>query len=232
MRSQKQKAIYCCKKNEKLLEDDRAAVPERLHRRCLRTIEKSEQKARRYRAARKTVRVLNRAASLILIPVLLYGVAFASSETVREKTLNFLIEELDIGTRYIFQSEDAADTDADAVLSRVMQVVQETVPADYTLVSQHVNSNSVDYYFTNAQAEELSISVFFLSGRDTTITLDTEDAQTEISVIGNQSVTVIRKENRYQIAWLNSAEQTMYTISGTPGAQEMIEHLANDILDP
>lgn len=110
-------------------------------------------------------------------------------------------------------------------------MVQKTVPADYTLVSQHVNSNSVDYYFINEQAEEISVSVFFLSGWDTTITLDTEDAQTEISVIGNQRATVIRKENRYQITWIDSEEQSMYVISGTSGAQQLIGLIANDLLD-
>lgn len=217
-------------KNEQLLADERAAVPERLHRRCLRTIEKSEQKAKLHRAAKKTARVLNRVAMLLLIPILLYGVAFAASENVRVKTLNFLIEELDVGTRYVFQNEDAANADADAILNRVMQVVQETVPADYTLVSQHTSSKSADCFFTNKWNEEVSVSVFFLADRDTTITLDTEDAQTEISIIGNQSVTVIQKENRYQLAWLNSEEQAMYAISGTLETQQIIEHIANEIL--
>lgn len=169
---------------------------------------------------------------LLLIPILLYGVAFAASENVRVKTLNFLIEELDIGTRYTFQNEDAAGTDADAVLDRVMQVVQKTVPADYTLVSQHTSSDSADCYFTNGRNEEVSVSVFFLADRDTTITLDTEDAQTRISIIGNQSVTVIQKENRYQLAWLNSEEQAMYAISGTLETQQIIEHIANEIRYP
>lgn len=218
------------KKNEQLLADERAAVPEQLHRRCLRTIKKSEQKVKIHRIAKKTARTLNRVAMLLLIPVLLYGVAFAASETVRVKTLNFLIEELDIGTRYVFQSEDGANTDSDAVLDRVIQVIQEAVPTDYTLVSQHVSSDSADYYFTNGQSEEISISVFFLPDWDTTITLDTEDAKTNVTIIGNQSVTVIQKENRYQLAWLNSEEQAMYAISGTSGTQQTTEDIVNHIL--
>ena len=49
-------------KNEELLTDPDAAVPDRLSKRCLHTIEKSYRKAQIQKAAKKTLRTLNRVA--------------------------------------------------------------------------------------------------------------------------------------------------------------------------
>lgn len=217
-------------KNAQLLADDDAAVPDELHKRCLRTIEQSVQRARLQRTVKKTARVLSRAAMLLLIPVLLYGVAFAASETVRVKTLDFLVRELNVGTQYVFQNTDAPQTDPSALAEQLEQQMQAALPAEYELVCQNRSESAADYFFVNDAGEEVAVSVFFLAGRNTTITLDTEDAQTELSVIGDQSVTVIRKEGRYQLAWLNSEGQTMYAISGTSTAQQTIDQLAERMI--
>ena len=87
-------------KNEELLTDPDAAVPDRLRKRCLHTIEKSYRKAQIQKAAKKTLRTLNRVALWILIPLFLFVGVFAASETVRVKTLNYLIETFDVGTSY------------------------------------------------------------------------------------------------------------------------------------
>lgn len=87
-------------KNEELLTDPDAAVPDRLRKRCLHTIEKSYRKAQIQKAAKKTLRTLNRVALWILIPLFMFVGVFAASETVRVKTLNYLIETFDVGTSY------------------------------------------------------------------------------------------------------------------------------------
>ena len=82
------------KKNEQLLADPNAAVPEAVSKRCLRTIEMRCRKARFQRNMQTVLRKLNRVALWILVPMLLFVGVFAASETVRVKTLNYLIEEL------------------------------------------------------------------------------------------------------------------------------------------
>ena len=74
-------------KNEELLADPDAAVPDRLNKRCMHTIEKSYRKAQIQKAAKKTLRTLNRVALWILIPLFMFVGVFAASETVRVKTL-------------------------------------------------------------------------------------------------------------------------------------------------
>ena len=63
--------------NEELLADPDAAVPETLSKRCLRTIEKAYRKSQWKAAAKKVTRVLNRVALWILVPLFLFGTAFA-----------------------------------------------------------------------------------------------------------------------------------------------------------
>lgn len=86
--------------NKELLADPNAAVPESLSKRCLHTIEKSYRKAQIQKAAKKTLRTLNRVALWILIPLFMFVGVFAASETVRVKTLNYLVETFDFGTSY------------------------------------------------------------------------------------------------------------------------------------
>lgn len=95
-------------KNEELLADPNAAVPETLSKRCLRTIEKAYRKSQWKAAAKKVTQVLNRVALWILVPLFLFGTAFAASETVRIKTLNFLITNFEFGTE--FRIENSAST--------------------------------------------------------------------------------------------------------------------------
>lgn len=88
------------KKNEQLLADPNAAVPDIVSKRCLRTIEKSCRKARFQRTTRTVLRNLNRVALWILVPLFLFAGAFAASETIRVKTLNYLVEEFDVELRF------------------------------------------------------------------------------------------------------------------------------------
>ena len=101
------------KKNEQLLADPNAAVPEAVSKRCLRTIEKSCRKARFQRNMQTVLRKLNRVALWILVPMLLFVGVFAASETVRVKTLNYLIEEFDVGTAFFFRNDPNAEPTQD-----------------------------------------------------------------------------------------------------------------------
>ena len=76
--------------NEQLLADPDVAVPDVVRKRCLRTIEKSRRNARLQSNAKKLLRVLNRVALWLLVPLFLFAGVFAASETVRVRTLNYL----------------------------------------------------------------------------------------------------------------------------------------------
>lgn len=218
------------KKNEQLLADPNAAVPEAVSKRCLRTIEKSCRKARFQRNKQTMLRNLNRVALWILVPLLLFVGVFAASETVRVKTLNYLIEEFDVGTTFYFQHHPNTESSQEFLITRFSEAVQKYIPNEYSLTFKSSDEISCDLYYINDSGEELTVSEYFLENIDATVILDTENANVQDIIINGQKVTAIYKENFYQIAWLNNDSQTMCTLSGKDNIKDVIVNLAEKLI--
>ena len=137
------------KKNEQLLADPNAAVPDIVSKRCLRTIEKSCRKARFQRTTRTVLRNLNRVALWILVPLFLFAGAFAASETVRVKTLNYLVEEFDVGTAFHFQNAPNTDSSQEIPSTNFAEIVQKCIPDGYSLVFKNTDEISCNLYFAD-----------------------------------------------------------------------------------
>ena len=187
-------------KNEELLADPNAAVPESLSKRCLHTIEKSYRKARIQKAAKKTLRTLNRVALWILIPLFMFVGVFAASETVRVKTLNYLVETFDFGTSYeLFVGQNNMEVPIEDNKERVLNAV----PAEYILTTSEESETSCIYHFQNSLNEEFEVEIYYVSETNTaTVTIDTEDAEVREENLDGQGVSIIHKANFYQICWL------------------------------
>lgn len=131
-------------KNEELLTDPDAAVPDRLNKRCLHTIEKSYRKAQIQKAAKKTLRTLNRVALWILIPLFMFVGVFAASETVRVKTLNYLIETFDVGTSYeLSVGKNNIEIPIEDNKARVL----DAVPTEFILTTGEESESLCIYHF-------------------------------------------------------------------------------------
>ena len=204
--------------NEELLADPDAAVPETLSKRCLRTIEKAYRKSQRKAAAKKVTRALNRVALWILVPLFLCGAAFAASETVRVKTLNFLITNFEFGTE--FRIENSAST---APRQQSMTpIVEDCIPSDYVLISQNSTSLSEVFLYTNASDSEVSING--------AITIDTEDAEVWYSTIHDQSVMFVQKADTYQAVWTDVENQKMYVLTSSNTALDVVYGIVEKML--
>lgn len=77
--------------NEMLQDNPEAAVPERVDKRCLETIDRHFAREQRRIGLRKTGKVLRLAAVIMGISVLLFTSAFALSEEFRVATLNLMV---------------------------------------------------------------------------------------------------------------------------------------------
>ena len=142
-------------KNEELLTDPDAAVPDRLRKRCLHTIEKSYRKAQIQKAAKKTLRTLNRVALWILIPLFMFVGVFAASETVRVKTLNYLIETFDVGTSYeLSVGKNKIEVPIEDNKARVL----DAVPAEFILTTGEESEASCIYHFQSSHSEEFEVA--------------------------------------------------------------------------
>lgn len=216
-------------KNEELLADPSAAVPEGLSKRCLRTIEKSYRKAQFQKAAKKTLRMLNRVALWILIPIFMFVGVFAASETVRVKTLNYIIEKFDTGTTFSFYQNNNLP-DNTTVLSA--DCIRRYVPSNFSFAYSNTDNFSSDFVLMNESNDEISISEYSLDNMDAAVVVDTENADVSETLIGNQNVYIIKKEATYQITWVVEKAQKMIAIGGSePLADTIMEIAKNIILD-
>ena len=218
------------KKNEQLLADPNAAVPEAVSKRCLHTIEKSCRKARFQRNMQTVLRKLNRVALWILVPMLLFVGVFAASETVRVKTLNYLIEEFDVGTAFFFRNDPNAEPAQTFSDTDFTEAVRKCIPAEYSLVFKNTDEISRILYYMSDSGEEITASEYLLENIDATVVLDTEHAKVQTAAIGGQEVMLIFKEGFYQVAWIVKDAQKMYAISGSEDIKDIINNLAEDLI--
>ena len=122
--------------NEELLADPYAAVPETLRKRCLRTIEKAYRKNAMESCHEKSDTGAQSRCFMDSGSALLFGTAFAASETVRVKTLNFLITNFEFGTEFRIENTASATPQQQSMTP----IVDDCIPFDYDLISQSSTS--------------------------------------------------------------------------------------------
>ena len=212
-------------KNEELLSDPNAAVPDALSKRCLRTIEKAYRKSQWKAATKKVTRALNRVALWILVPLFLFGTAFAASETVRVKTLNFLMTTLNIGTEFRIDSDASSD-----LQQSTRSTIEDCIPSDYDLISKDSSSLCEVFLYANDSVAKLSITVYLLENYNGAITIDTEDAEVWYNTIHEQRVMFVQKENTYQATWTDETVQKMYVVFGSNTAPDVVNGIVEKML--
>ena len=215
-------------KNEELLTDPNAAVPESLSKRCLHTIEKSYRKAQIQKAAKKTLRTLNRVVLWILIPLFMFVGVFAASETVRVKTLNYLVETFDFGTSYeLFVGQNNMEVPIEENKARGLNAV----PADFVLITNEESETSCIYHFQNGHSEEFEVSIYYISEASvSTVTIDTEDAEVREENLDGQGVSIVHKDNFYQIFWLEDTSNLMFVVYGEDISLDILQTVAERII--
>ena len=227
--------------NQLLQDDPAAAIPAETTRRCLRLIRRQSHKAQRQRTARRSMRIIARIAVVLMSLVVLYAVAFAASETVRVHTLNFLVQELDVGTQYLFPGDESEETNEDFA-SQILSIVKENVPTDFSYVSREENPLISIFYFENAAGDQITVKYWNLEGASANITIDTEHAEVSKQVISGQEVMIVSKdyseavgqpEAVFQIVWVCEEQEHMMQVKGInvqlddilPVAENLIQSL-------
>lgn len=210
------------KQNRMLQADPAAAVPAETTKRCLRLIRHQYHKAQRQRTARHSMRIITRIAVALMCLLVLYAVAFAASETVRVNTLNFLVQELDVGTQYLFPGDESEEK-SEEFASQILSIVKENVPADFSYVSSEENPLISIFYFENAAGDQITVKYWNLESVSANITIDTENAEVSNQVISGQEVMIVYKdyseavgqpEAVYQIVWVNEEQKYMMQVKG------------------
>ena len=202
-------------KNEELLTDPNAAVPESLSKRCLHTIEKSYRKAQIQKAAKKTLRTLNRVALWILIPLFMFVGVFA-------------VETFDFGTSYeLFVGQNNMEVPIEENKARVLNAV----PADFVLITNEESETSCIYHFQNGHSEEFEVSIYYISETNAaTVTIDTENAEVREENFDGQGVSIAHKNNYYQIFWLEDTSNLMFIVYGEDIPFDVLQSVTENII--
>ena len=201
--------------NHLLQDDPTAAIPAETTRRCLRLIRHQSHKAQRQRTARRSMRIIARIAVAVMSLVVLYAVAFAASETVRVHTLNFLVQELDVGTQYLFPGDDSGTEDE--WMPDILDVISKTVPSSFTFISSEENIFERVYQFQSEDGRTIYVQIWNLKDSAASATIDTEGADVKYQTIEGQDVMIASKfytEQVYQIVWVDAAQKYMADIIG------------------
>ena len=209
--------------NRSLQADPAAAVPAETEKRCLDVLRRQSRKTRRQRTARRSMRIIARIAVAVMSLVVLYAVAFAASETVRVHTLNFLVQELDVGTQYLFPGDESDETNEEFA-SHILSIVKENVPTDFSYVSSEENPLISIFNFKNAAGDQITVKYVNLEKVSGSITIDTENAEVTHQVISGQEVMIVYKdytsvsaqpETMYQIVWICEEQQYWIAVEGS-----------------
>lgn len=212
--------------NERLRQDPNAAVPEDVERRALQLINREFAKKNRAHTGGKFLRILGQLAIAALIAALLFGAAFALSETVRAGTLNFLMQmDARIATWQFVEDEGSVSGGQNGAL----EIVVDWVPEGYTRQPPVIFTPSdamLDY--TNDAGGVIRISVH--ESEDFKYTLDLEDSDyyTDITVQGQQGMLVLKNQT-HSMFWPHDNDRLVISVESADVDADTLLHVAESI---
>ena len=193
--------------NNCLKSSEENAVPEIISARCLDLIEKQYRKKANHRLFQKALKELKRIAIVCLIPICLFGVVFAASETIRVKTLNFLIDEFDFGSVFSFSSDLPQPPESHATL-----IDNLYVPDGYSLLSSQDGSLSTSRTYVNEKGYSICLTIVLYEGVTGNIIIDTEDANVVYETIDTTEVMIAHENNDHRAMWIDTEYAYVLTV--------------------
>lgn len=203
--------------NEELQNKPEAAVPEKVDKRCLRTINRHFLRERRRTVLWRTGRILRLAAMIMGISALLFTSAFAVSEKVRLTTLDFFINITDTHAdfRIIRENEDISQEISSNSDNKYFQYVKiGWIPEGY-LFNESKSQYNRYAMFESSQSDFFIIRI--IPGA-ASLSIDTEDADSieYLSINGNEGLCVV-KNQEFEIMLADLTKGLYYEVSGTLG---------------
>lgn len=210
--------------NERLRQDPAAAVPEDVERRALQFIDREFSRQSRKNTGGKLLRFLARIAIAALIAVLLFGAAFALSETVRNSTLNFLIQMDERIATWQFEEGDTNKSNMD-----FLDILIEWLPEGYErqpLIVSGPSDKVLDC--TNEDGGLIRVSVHESEEFIYTLDLEEADDYNNITVQGCDGIIVL-KDDTYGLYWPYKNSDLVVTIESATTDEDTLLHVAESI---
>lgn len=215
-----QKAI---EENQRLKASGEVVIPEELNRRCKQTIrcKTAEKHLKRY--GKGFGKVLNKVAIVALMALLLFTTAFATSESFRVKTLNFVMEVFGDRTEIKFVPKDtAADSTA------VPEITAGWLPEGFKLTrTDALKANRVYEYANSDNTAYIAVNIMEMTS--VSMALDTEDAKTLSLQVQGEDAIMVDKGNIKQLVWKLHTDENRYccVITENISEEDMLKFAEN-----
>ena len=83
----------------------------------------------------------------------------------------------------------------------------------------------------SSRNEEFEVEIYYVSETNTaTVTIDTEDAEVREENLNGQRVSIVHKDNFYQIYWLEDTSNLMFVVYGENISLDVLQSVAERIL--
>lgn len=181
--------------NERLNADPSAALPERLSRRCRKTINRRFAALHAKQAVKLAGKALNKVAVLVLIVVVGFSAVFALSEDVRTGVLNFMLAQ--------YADNSAVGYEYSTTFGDVTISVS-WLPEGYVLAETGNDRKTAWLAYckedpTTHSNRRLNISVF--TDTSNNVKIDTENAQVSDVMIQGVDAMLVEKDGNVQLVW-------------------------------
>lgn len=196
-------------------------IPDDLHQKCRRTIDRSFSNKRMKNTAHIFSKVVVRAAVIALIGMLLFTTAFAASPSFRAKALNFVIEVFDEGTA--FRAADVQKSIKD------IDVKTNWLPDGCSLADEYQNDTTIWKQYQTQSGEKYEVNIRKLAEGDA-VAFDTEDAIVENITIQNRSAMKVEKNNCVQVIWTQEDLGMVIEVYGENTEADTTIYFAENIL--
>ena len=206
-KAQGQKALH---EMRELEHDSNFVVPTKVHQRCIQTIHNHFRVQAISKVSHVTFSLFRRLAVVALISALLFTVALASSQELRIKVVNTLVQVLDDRTDITFEEG--------AVNAEFPIIEAEWLPEGFEL-DQEGESSTVTYQeFMNSDNQLITIQVRNAES-GSSITIDTEETDVETISIDGHNASIIRKVNETQVYW-SLPDRSSFVVVWSDGVPE------------
>jgi len=215
-----QKAI---EENQRLKASGEVVIPEELNRRCKQTIWRKTTGKHLKRYGKGFGKVLNKVAIVALMALLLFTTAFATSESFRVKTLNFVMEVFDDRTEIKFVPKDtAADSTA------VPEITAGWLPEGVELTLEEYSDTKRLYEYANSN-EAAYITMNLIEMTSVGMALDTENAKTLSYQVQGEDAIMVDKGNTKQLVWKLHTDENWYccVITENISEEDMLKFAEN-----
>ena len=109
--------------------------------------------------------------------------------------------------------------------------VLDAVPAEFILTTGEESEASCIYHFQSSHSEEFEVAIYYISENGvSSVTIDTEDAEVREENLNGQGISIVHKNNFYQIFWLEDTSNLMFVVYGEDISLDILQTVAERII--